>query len=140
MQIEELSSSNLHPLENFLAAGGSSLETFRYFSSRPLSVIQNHIVTLLGFDDFHLPVAYGHLDEEEGTIWLGICVGEGYRGRGYGTQMMQVLLDAARERGVESIALTVDQSNSSAIGLYKKFGFNLEKEVGKTAWYRLRFS
>ena len=135
MQIERISTANLQALETFLVSCGSSLETFRYFSSRPLVVLENHLVTLLGFGENHVPVAYGHLDEEDGSVWLGICVSEDSRGKGYGNQMMQVLLDTARELGVQSIRLTVDRSNPDAVHLYEKFGFKLARASETTLWY-----
>lgn len=128
----------LHDLEEFLSSCGSSLETFRYFSKRPLSVIKNHIVTLLGYDDNDIPVAYGHLDEEGGEVWLGICVSEGNQGEGYGRTMMQSLLEFARENKLHSIALSVDEVNSKAAQLYKEFGFQLEKQAEGICWYRLK--
>ncbi|MCF7817900.1 MAG: GNAT family N-acetyltransferase [Kiritimatiellales bacterium] len=137
MQIERLDPENLQPLETFLASCSSSLETFRYFSKRPLSVIRNHLATLLGYDENHLPVAYGHLDPEDGKVWLGICVAEAHRGKGYGNLMMQALLDAARQQHVDSISLTVDATNPNAARLYEKFGFRLEKQTPKIHWYNL---
>lgn len=138
MQIERLDPENLQPLETFLASCGSSLESFRYYAKRPLSVVQNHLITLLGFDESHVPVAYGHLDQEDGTVWLGVCVSEAYRGNGYGNLMMHALLEAAHSQGVESVALTVDQSNPGAIRLYEKLGFSLEKQTSGIRWYRLK--
>jgi ribosomal protein S18 acetylase RimI-like enzyme len=137
MRIERLDPAVLQPLETFLASCGSSLDSFRYYAKRPLSVVQNHLITLLGFDESHVPVAYGHLDQEDGTVWLGICVSEAYRGNGYGNLMMRSLLKEASRLGVESIALTVDQSNPGAIHLYEKLGFNLEKQTSDIRWYRL---
>lgn len=140
MQIEKIDQADFQSLETFLASCGSSLETFRYFSSRPLSIIQNHLTTLLGFDDRQMPVAYGHLDEEDGTVWLGICVSEEYRGKGYGNLMMKALIDAALKLNVKAIALTVDAANPTAARLYEKFGFQLEKKSPEIRWYRLRLS
>lgn len=135
MQIEHVDPENLEPLKTFLAACGSSLETFRYFAKRPLSVVQNHLTTLLGFDEYHVPVAYGHLDQEDGKVWLGICVADGQRGKGYGNFMMQELMDVAREMRVQFINLTVGKANSGAIRLYEKYGFKMAEESGTTLWY-----
>ena len=140
MQIERITVEDLQPLEAFLASCGSSLETFRYFSSRSLSVIQNHLVTLLGFDENRIPVAYGHLDQENEVVWLGICISESNLGEGYGNLMMEALLDAARELNVESIDLTVDAENSNAIRLYEKFGFCSKEKSPKVFRYKLNLS
>ncbi len=135
MQIEHIDSKKIQPLEFFLASCGSALETFRYFEKRPLSVIQNHLATLLGSDENGTPVVYGHLDKEDGTVWLGICVSKGSQGRGFGNAMMQVLLDVARGQGIESISLTVDATNSNAARLYEKFGFKQTRVSEMTLWY-----
>ena len=140
MQIERIDSKNVQPLEAFLASCVSALETFRYFESRPLSVVQNHLATLLGFDENQVPVAYGHLDQEDGIVWLGICVSDGIQGQGYGKAMMQALLDAAHAEGVKSISLTVDVANPNAARLYEKFGFVLEGKSSGICRYRLGLS
>ncbi|MGZ3943101.1 MAG: hypothetical protein ACXVOH_14210, partial [Bacteroidia bacterium] len=67
-------------LEQFIANAGSSLRSFRYFDKRPLEVIKNHLCTFLLVDSEN-PVAYGHLDNEHGTIWLGVAVSEKYIGQ-----------------------------------------------------------
>jgi RimJ/RimL family protein N-acetyltransferase len=137
MQIKRLDPENLQTLEAFLASCGSSLETFRYFSSRPLQVVENHLTTLLGFNETHAPVCYGHLDPEDGVVWLGICVAEGHVGKGYGHRMMQALIDTARELKLDAITLTVDIANSPAVHLYEKCGFQLEREVSGTCFFKL---
>jgi len=137
MQIARIGIGDLDQLAAFLASCGSSLERFRYFSKRPLSVIQNPLTTLLGLDENQVPVAYGHLDPEDGVVWLGICVSDRHRGRGYGRLMMRALLDAARVHQVHAIVLTVDADNLSAIRLYEEFGFALENQTATTRRYRL---
>jgi len=137
MQVARIGTADLDQWAAFLASCGSSLEHFRYFSKRPLAVIQTHLTTLLGFDANQVPVAYGHLDPEGGVVWLGICVSDRHRGRGYGRLMMRALLEAARMHQVPAIALTVDADNLSAIRLYEEFGFALESQTGTTRRYRL---
>jgi hypothetical protein len=59
--------SDLLLLSKFIKSAGNSLETFRYYNTRSLDVIKNHLYTILILkDDF--PVAYGHLDKEENRI------------------------------------------------------------------------
>jgi len=77
------------------------------------------------------PVAYGHLDKEGDTIWLGVAVIEAYLGLGLGVLVMKKLTDFAKENNIPVIKLSVDNNNSSAISLYKKLGFVLlEKKEG----------
>ena len=113
---------------DFLDSAGSSLETFRYFKKRPLSILQNHFSTYVGFTG-SAPRSYGHLDVEDGTMWLGICVSEDYRSRGAGKQMMSRLVeDFNAQDQFRELFLTVDTVNHVAISLYEKFNFSIVKE------------
>ena len=56
-------------LRSFLDGAGDSLKTFRYFDTRPFDVLKNHLSTWLWMDGGS-PVAYGHLDVEDGIVWL----------------------------------------------------------------------
>ena len=59
-----------------------------------------------------------------GTLGMGIL--DGYRGRGYGTQLMDEALTAAKRYGMERVELEVYASNIPAIRLYEKKGFQHE--------------
>lgn len=109
-------------LKAFLDGAGSALGTFRYFAKRPLDVVKGHLCTWLWLED-ERPVAYGHLDPEGDTVWLGIAVQEQHQGQGYGQVMMTLLLDAARGAGVRALKLSVDNTNTAAVALYGKCGF-----------------
>ena len=112
--------SNLFHLKNFITNMGASSETFRYFSTRdPETAIENHLLTILLVDEGE-SVAYGHLDKEGDTIWLGICVKGESRGKGYGKKMMEQLVTTYPTIDID---LSVDASNSRAIGLYESFDF-----------------
>ena len=54
---------------------------------------------------------------------LGIVVAAGYRGRNVSKALMQGLISLARKLDIERIDLAVARDNTSAIGLYKQFGF-----------------
>lgn len=122
-------------LEDFLSTAGKSLITFRYFDSRELSVIENHISTFVLLEN-ERPVGYGHLDIEDDIIWLGIAISESAQGKGYGKKMFVKLLDTANELNLKNINLSVDADNLKAINLYKKFGFILYKTVNKTQFFQ----
>lgn len=62
-------------------------------------------------------VRYSHRAE------LSITVLKEYWGCGIGSQLMQMLIDFAKESGLASIFLEVRSDNLRAISLYKKFGF-----------------
>ena len=95
--------------------------TFRYFKSRPVSVIETHLQTLL-LTVKDVPIAYAHL-EEEGVVWVGLCVLKKAQGCGYGTILLEALCKYADANAI-SLELTVDTSNTVAQHLYTKFKFS----------------
>lgn len=115
---------NLGCLYEFLDNCSESLKSFRYFDKRrPQEAIENHIVTYVTYCG-NEAVAYGHLDREGDTVWLGICVADSFVGQGFGKKMMRLLVDSYA--GI--ITLSVDSNNLAAISLYKKFGFKESKK------------
>jgi RimJ/RimL family protein N-acetyltransferase len=122
MYLVRLSTDDTALLKNFLEHAGSSLNSFRYFNKRSFAVLKNHIVTFI-LEENGNALAYGHLDLESGTVWLGICVIESQLGKGLGKRMMKELLDFAEENEIRKIKLAVDNDNLVAQSLYKKFGF-----------------
>ena len=102
-----------------LEVGRSS---FRYFSTRPINIVINHLFcTCLLVDDE--VVGYGHLEHEADRIWLGIAVADNKHGNGLGKRIIGELINQARDEGIECLHLTVDVTNLSAIGLYERVGF-----------------
>lgn len=70
---------------------------------------------------------YGFVDES--TPELGMAVFEKYRGQGFGTQMMQRLIETLVDRGYRQVSLSVDRRNP-AVRLYERFGFETVSESG----------
>lgn len=103
----------------------SPMPTFRYFDKRDQSHIKNHIVTLFGILDDDTLVSYGHLDQSDGKIWLGICVLSRFQHMGYGKLMMTALMGEAEKRNLDEIYLSVDHGNFVAKQLYINYGFLL---------------
>jgi GNAT superfamily N-acetyltransferase len=69
-------------------------------------------------------VVYGHLYHfTDDSCRLGII--SGITGKGYGTQMMKILINYAKSSGVKRLLLSVDQNNYPALALYKKFNFKI---------------
>ena len=60
---------------------------------------------------------------------LGIGVMEGYRGQGIARDLMAIAIQAARDKGITRIELTVRTDNIRAIRLYERFGFTIEGVV-----------
>ena len=46
-----------------------------------------------------------------------------YRGRGFATVMLEILLGNLKRRGINKVFLEVEHDNAPAIALYEKFGF-----------------
>ena len=115
-------SSDLKLLHHFISNLGEAKLSFRYYDKREMSAIQNHLVTLLVMND-DIPVGYGHLDQENGNIWLGISVNPDFQGQGIGNILMTELISDAKENNIEKIHLTVDKENITAQKLYEKFKF-----------------
>ena len=63
---------------------------------------------------------YGFVDSE--TPELSINVDKGFRGKGVGSELLEVIVSHAREVGCPSISLSVEDGNR-ARRLYEKFGF-----------------
>ena len=126
--IKSVNLSSKEEIYKFLEIAGSSLLNFRYFDTRDTDVLQNHLLTLLGYEE-NKPVAYGHLDTEDGKLWLGICVAENYKGCGLGKEIMHNLVKKFNNQNpYDSLYLSVDRDNHAAISLYDKFGFSIIKE------------
>jgi len=131
----KIDNNNIDLLQDFLKKAGNSLITFRYFNKRDLNAISNHVVTYIILED-NEPVAYGHLDKENEIIWLGICVTERYRGRGYGDKMMDHLLSYADSAEIKIINLSVDRDNCGARKLYEKKGFMFCYDKNNLSYYK----
>ena len=138
MKFVQIKYPDLKLLEQFIAGAGSSLKSFRYFQSRSIDVIKNHLCTFLLLDE-EKPVAYGHLDSENGIVWLGTAVSEKYVGLGLGVMMVNQLLSFAKQSNIKEIKLTVDDDNAAAIKLYEKSGFIYQEKKGTVRFYILKF-
>ena len=122
-------------LEAFIADLGDSALTFRYFESRPHSVVVNHLVTLIGTERGR-PLAYGHLDPDNGVVWLGVAVVAGARGHGWGREIVLRLCEFADALGLKELMLTVDDTNFVAASLYERFGFETVGRDDGVRWMR----
>lgn len=136
MELVNVKSGYIHLLRRFIDQMGIAATTFRYFSKRPVEVVNSHLATFLLIEN-EQPVAYGHLEDEGGCVWLGICVLPDYYGKGYGKLMMRALVDNAKKLNVNTISLTVDKVNEAAIRLYEHFNFQKLDSVDSYYKYTL---
>ncbi|PWB24562.1 GNAT family N-acetyltransferase [Flavobacterium sp. HTF] len=130
MIIKRINTENISILEQFVQNIGDSVKSFRYFSTRPLEVISNHLLTIVVLNN-DMPIGYGHLDKEGDVVWLGIAVSENNKGKGIGKLIMNYLLDYADTESINEVCLSVDTNNLVAIGLYEKYGFREFKKLEK---------
>ncbi len=136
LEIILLSKENRHLVQSFLNNASKALEQFRYFNTRSLDILDNHIATyLISINGQH--TGYGHLDLEEDTVWLGIAIADQYQGLGLGHLMMQLLVASAKINQLPSIQLSVDNPNEKAIRLYYKFGFRPFKSTNQSTFMKL---
>lgn len=118
-------------IQLFLNGAMTATKTFQYFDKRPVSVIKNHRATyLLKVGDRY--IGYGHLDEEDEIVWLGIAIADNYQGLGLSKVLMSLLISSARLMEITRIRLSVGCSNIVAIKLYERFGFNVLTKSGDT--------
>lgn len=78
-------------------------------------------------------VGYGVLSiaADEAHV-LNLCTASGNEGQGLGQRMLQTLLKIARGNGAQRVFLEVRPSNTRAITLYERSGFN---EIGRRPRY-----
>jgi ribosomal protein S18 acetylase RimI-like enzyme len=134
----KVNNDNIYLLNDFIDNLGEAAISFRYYNKRGVEAIQNHLITILYIVD-EKPAGYGHLDNFESEVWLGIAVVPAFQGKGIGYIIMDYLIKTANELKLNSIALTVDNQNVTAIDLYLKKGFKVEKRFETYTKYRLSF-
>jgi GNAT superfamily N-acetyltransferase len=75
---------------------------------------------------WHGDEAVGHatlVPDEQGAYELAIFVLAAYQNAGVGTRLIESLLGAGREEGIERVWLSVERWNTPAVNLYRKVGF-----------------
>jgi len=125
MNIVYIDETKMGILKEFVRNLGDASISFRYFNSRSIETVNNHLITLLILNE-DKPIAYGHLELEDEITWLGICVLPEFQGRGYSDIIMIELIQYAKSVNIQNIFLAVDNSNFRAINLYKKYNFTEE--------------
>lgn len=128
----------VHPsileIEEFINSCGESINTFKYFNSRPFSIINEHILTILLVYKNN-SVGYGHLEEEDGIIWLGITVKSDQIGKGFGKLIMDYLTKYYNDLKSElKLYLTVHINNIKAQNLFIKYGFRIQKKINDKSY------
>jgi ribosomal protein S18 acetylase RimI-like enzyme len=115
-------------------------------------VFKNYLVPItFSSEQLHLHMSYNDVDATRSPMWFddngqvlaaallairgkrgwigGFGVAPEYRGQGYAKQLLEHVVDTARDRGLESIALEVLRDNAPAIALYRAGGFAIVREL-----------
>lgn len=124
--IDKSDRSFLDNLKSFIDRELNKSSSFRYFQSRPIEIINNHVYTIL-LEVEDTIIGYAHLDRDEedsDKIWLGIAVDRNHHGKGLGKMLMKELLKFSDENNF-NLTLSVDLENTPAIKLYEKYGFHV---------------
>lgn len=92
-----------------------------------LAIVDGKIAgTISVHADFHFRVA--HIGE------IGISILKKYQGFGIGKYLMAAMIEWAEESQViRRLELTVQKRNAVAVGLYQKYGFEIEAEKARGA-------
>jgi len=103
----------------------SYLETLAYLSPETFIVasIDEHVV---GYSASVLKGLEGHI--------LSIAVHPEYRGLGIGEKVLRENIRRLKELGVRKVVLEVRVSNTAAIQLYKKLGFEISNLLRNYYW------
>ena len=127
IDIIELSNTNTDEIfNNFLSKIGD--DNFRYFNTRSINCLNNHIITLILYDkNTSNYIGYAHIDFED-KYWLGIYIVSEYQNKKLGTLLLKYILQHEIVYKLDNIHLTVDKNNSYAIKLYQKNNFIITKE------------
>ncbi|WP_407339943.1 GNAT family N-acetyltransferase [Dickeya ananatis] len=59
-------------------------------------------------------------------VEFGVCVLKAFWGYGVGSNLLKESIDWADKNKIKKITLNVLETNTTAIALYKKFGFEIE--------------
>jgi len=79
--------------------------------------------------------SFGYIDDE--TPEIGIAVVKNYRSKGLGTNLMNAIIDHARNIGINKLSLSVEPNNF-ALNLYQNLGFIKVAESG-TSWTMVKY-
>jgi ribosomal protein S18 acetylase RimI-like enzyme len=84
----------------------------------------------------NVSVAPAHWPRDLGEAWIVANVGvhHDYQRRGIAQQLMEASLDLVRRRGGRYAILQVDASNETAVRLYERMGFHIQRSW--TTWRR----
>ncbi|ADP80129.1 GNAT family N-acetyltransferase [Pseudofrankia inefficax] len=103
---------------------------YPFFVLRQLSDVHQDDLLVLEEHGVLRGYSFGVTGSVAGLGWiLGLGVEPAARGRGYGERLMRASFERLATHRVDRVRLTVDGENEAAVGLYRKLGFTLLREV-----------
>jgi perosamine synthetase len=145
LNIIEINSYNINLLNEFIIdiKNNDNNDKFRYYNNRNISIIANHIITILLFDIENIPIGYLHIDYNNNKYWLGIYIKEKFRNKKIGDLLIKYVLTHKKLNYILKINLTVDKDNENAIKLYKNNGFTIinndDDDTNTKQYYSMEF-
>lgn len=131
MEIKEMKISDLDSIADNLLTDFDDFWTYTVFKSELENNNSKYIVAkqnneIVGFAGIWIAIDIAHI--------TNIVVKKGLRKQGIGTILLQELIKLCKELKMNEVTLEVNENNSKAINLYKKFGF---EQVGlRKKYYR----
>jgi L-amino acid N-acyltransferase YncA len=61
----------------------------------------------------------------KGVAEIGIYVAEGYRGKNFGSQLMERVIDSSEKNGIWTLVSSVFPENEATLKLHSKYGFRI---------------
>lgn len=111
---------------------------FREYGSRARDNVQNMLrepgFTRIALGRDGRPAGFAIVTHERGSPRASlnaIAVTPEERGQGVGSALMRAILEEALRRGARSLRLVTADSNLSALDLFMKHGFTLERRVAR---------
>jgi RimJ/RimL family protein N-acetyltransferase len=86
------------------------------------------VASLVGFDDVIATCSFGLENPESETWSIGYTVQKDYWGNGYAVEMVNVLIDFARSKGIHTITAPVARDNRASNRVMQKCGFHIDQE------------
>ena len=81
------------------------------------------------FDGTDVFAPYKYLEEPDSWYICGVAVIPEHRGRGIGTELMQIARKQAIEHGYDRLSLVVFEENRKALRLYQGLGYKVTKRA-----------
>ena len=75
------------------------------------------------FDSSDVFAPYKYLEAPETWYICGVALYPGYRGRGIGSQLLEIARQQARDHGYSQISLVAFEQNRGAVRLYRRLGY-----------------